>query len=114
MIRLADTTHGLHWPARRQVATEGFEVFEYHDVGGNTHLQAPSLNMFDLVNQSITGRREEIYDVILREPPADLFVPPPGVNVTRIEAKRGMILEPRVSHEARHQASAASHHGKEK
>jgi hypothetical protein len=68
--------------------------------------------MFDLVNQSITGRREEICDVILREPPADLFVPPPGVNVTRIEAKRGMIREPRVA-QARDQASAASHHGKE-
>lgn len=88
-------------------ATEGFEVFEYHDVGGNTHLQAPVLNMFDLVNQSITGRREEVYDVILREPMAEMFMPPPGVNVTRVATKRGIVLEPRGGHEARHQESPA-------
>lgn len=83
-------------------AADGFEVYEYHDIGGNTHLQAPELNMFDLVNQSITGRREEVYDVVLREPPAEVFLPPPGVPVEPLTTKRGMVLESRQAHEAAH------------
>ena len=93
-------------------ADQGFEVFEYHDVGGNTHLQAPALNMFDLVNQSITGRREEVYDVVLREPMAEMFLPPPGVTVTPLTIKRGIVLEPRSANEANQGSPSSQHHAK--
>ena len=83
-------------------ASEGFEVYEYHDLGGNTHLQAPQLNMFDLVNQAITGRREELYDVVLREPPAEVFVPPPGAPVGQLSEKRGMVAVRKEAHVAHH------------
>ena len=76
-------------------ADQGFDVYLYLDRGGNIHLQAPALNMLDLVNQSITGRREEVYDVVLGEPDPSLFLPPPGVSMTHQTEPRGMKMKPR-------------------
>jgi hypothetical protein len=81
-------------PLARRYPCSGF-----WGAGHNTHLQAPALNMFDLVNQSITGRREEVYDVVLREPMAEMFLPPPGVTVTPLTIKRGIVLEPTPSNQ---------------
>jgi hypothetical protein len=109
MLRAADQPGVRKHPFRLSVgpgdkpnvfASEGFEVYEYHDLGGNTHLQAPELNMVDLVNQSITGRREELYDVVVREPSPELFLPPPGVDVERLSIKRGMVRETQQAHAA--------------
>lgn len=79
----------------------GFEVYQYLDGGGNLHLQAPALNMFDLVNQSITGKRQEVYDVVLREPDAKLFLPPPAAAVIHESKPRGMKLVPTDQHDHR-------------
>jgi hypothetical protein len=37
-------------------ADAGLDAYTYLDLGSNVHLQAPALNMFDLVNQSVTGQ----------------------------------------------------------
>lgn len=57
--------------------------------------------MFDLVNQSITGKRQEFYDVVLREPDAELFWPPPAADVLPQSEARGMKLVPTDQHDHR-------------
>lgn len=74
-------------------ADHGFDVYAYVDLGSNLHLQAPALNMFDLVNQAVTGRREEVYDIVLAEPDAALFAPPPDALVTHLTEPRGMKIK---------------------
>jgi hypothetical protein len=80
-------------------ADTGLDAFEYFDAGGNVHLQAPALNMFDLVNQSLTGRREEVYDITLKEPDPALFVPPQSAIVASLSEARGMKLVPKSEHQ---------------
>ena len=83
-------------------------MYEDHDLGGNTHLQAPELNMIDLVNQSITGRREELCGVVLREPSPELSATCAPSDVLSI--KRGMVRENRQARAA--QMDANRGHGK--
>lgn len=81
-------------------ADDGIDVYLYLDLdsGGNVHLQAPALNMLDLVNQSVTGRREEVYNIVLREPDPSLFRPPLDAAVEPLSGTRGIRLVPYDEH----------------
>jgi hypothetical protein len=46
--------------------------------------------MLDLVTQSITGTREETFDIELGDPPDVLFEPPPGVAIRVVTEPRGL------------------------
>jgi hypothetical protein len=55
--------------------------------------------MFDLVNQAVTGRREEYIDIVFGEPEARLFEPPSGVPVAAKTETRGMRFVPKTAHQ---------------
>ncbi len=59
----------------------GFEVYRLTMKTGTIQLLAPALNLFSLLTELPTGRREEVISVIRGEPAGELFLPPPGVAV---------------------------------
>lgn len=73
------------------LSNEGFQVYQVVNPAGDVRLEAAELNFFALVKQSITGRREEYFNVAFSEPPAELFLPPPGVSVSALREPDGIV-----------------------
>ena len=65
-------------PAR---AIEKIEVLRFVNAQGAVQFVAPALNDFPLKTERPNGGGETFSNVIVREQPADLFVPPPGVTI---------------------------------
>jgi hypothetical protein len=59
----------------------GLTVYKMSSPGGEISLQAPELNFFTLVTELENGQRREFHNIRRVEPPAELFLPPPGVEV---------------------------------
>jgi hypothetical protein len=65
-------------------AETGFSAYQEMTSNGGLLLLVPELNFFPVVRDRIDGRRETYSDLVLSEPNADLFVPPPGVAVESV------------------------------
>lgn len=76
-------------------AKEGLVV--YRSISGDAlvRLEAPSLNWFAVVSQSITGRRHEYSNIKFGDQPASLFEPGPGEPVNEISEYRGIVQRPK-------------------
>lgn len=76
-------------------AKEGLEV--YRSISGDAfvRLEAPALNWFAVVSQSITGRRQEYFNIRFADQPASLFEPAPGEPITEISEYRGIVQRPK-------------------
>jgi hypothetical protein len=71
---------------------EGLELYRYVTPSGDVALNAPALNFFSVVRQSVKfGKRERYFNIRLGEPPNDLFSPPAGASV-RVLSKPGGII----------------------
>lgn len=68
------TTQGL---VKSDQKIEGYELYEYTDASGLTHLQAPALNFASLVSHRADGSVFALTHIRLGEPSPSLFVPPP-------------------------------------
>lgn len=64
---------------------DSFEVYELESKDGVTRLM-PALNGMVILWERAGGLRHEVFNIQIGEPPVDVFVPPPGVNVRRSEA----------------------------
>jgi hypothetical protein len=64
-------------------ATSGFQALQTSEADGTTKLTVPELNMFEVVKEHPTGRREAYTNIELVEPSPELFRPPAGVAVLR-------------------------------
>ena len=100
--RLKDTV-GMHaYPSRlafregqnRSLSAEdGFEVYFIVGANGSIRFEAPDLNWFPLIHQSVTGRRVERFNVVLRDQAPELFLPPPDA-VIGYATEPGYVNEP--------------------
>jgi hypothetical protein len=73
-------------------ATEGLQAYLYVNDAGDQFLEAPELNFFHIVRmQASTGKREAYSQVRLGEPPAELFTPPSGVSITKLQTPDGIV-----------------------
>ena len=71
----------------------GLVAYRYVNIGGTLALQVPELNFFDVLKQSLEGRREVYSNLDLVAQPEDLFVPPPGASVTSTDVLGGIVSE---------------------
>lgn len=82
----------LFTPAR---PVDGIDVVRFVTPQGLVQFQAAKLNYFALVTENPGGGREAYSNVVIREQPADLFLPPPSAIVTaRPDQWRGPIWYP--------------------
>jgi hypothetical protein len=72
-----------HDPRRYRPAApiEKIAVLRFVNPQGHVQFVAPSLNDFPLKTERTTGGVEVFSNIFLRDQPAGLFEPPPGVNV---------------------------------
>lgn len=81
---------------------DGIEVWRVITGDGSVRLEAPSLNFFALVAQSITGRREEYVNVRHVTPSPSEYLPPPGADVAFVNETRGISRTPPKQLEQNH------------
>jgi hypothetical protein len=72
---MADGTGGLKSKDR------GFSAYMYTTQSGAVRLMVPELNFFHVVMQQLGGHGKRFFNISVGEPPSELFVPPPGVDV---------------------------------
>jgi len=72
-------------------ATEGFEAYNYVDSSGTMSLQVPDLNFFQVLKQTVGGRREVYSDIALGDHPPELFEPPSGVVLRQLAEPSGIV-----------------------
>jgi hypothetical protein len=70
----------------------GMPVFEMNRPDGAAVRLAPGLNGFPIYTRRADGSTKEFVDIVLAEPPAELFAPPTGAVV--IQRKREEVIKP--------------------
>jgi hypothetical protein len=72
----------------------GYETYRYISNSGDISLLASELNCFPVMRQSLrTGRREVYSNIVLGEPVLDSMVPPPNVQVRKLDKPAGIVYE---------------------
>jgi hypothetical protein len=88
-LRSLTRTHGLEASTLKIL---GFTVYRLESTGGVVRYQAPDLNFFALVTE-FQDTRQECSDVVIRDQPAAVFMPPPGVVVEPQSQYRGIVSD---------------------
>jgi hypothetical protein len=74
-------------------ADTGFAAYRYVDLTGTFSLQVPDLNFFQVLRQTIDGRREVYSNLEIGEQRKDLFELPSGESVIRRTKPGGIVAE---------------------
>jgi len=79
-------------------AYEGFEAYEEVFPDGGQTVRIPALDFFAVV-RVMAGRQTRTYsNIVLGEPPRELFVPPPDAQVRWISSPGGIVRRPGSRH----------------
>jgi hypothetical protein len=74
-------------------AESGLTAYQYVNPTATLSLQVPEMNFFDVLKQSVEGRREAYSNVEFLELSEELFRPPEGVNVLTTTKIGGIVSE---------------------
>lgn len=68
--------------SRKLRASQGFDAYMYTTASGTVRFMVPELNFFPVVMQQPAGHGKTFFNIVIGEPPAELFFPPPGAAIT--------------------------------